>query len=268
MADAVGMQVTPDALREVKREIDKLDEQLDLSLGAGSATRKKSVISEIVDETQENWKQLVDRVTETISKVDDPKIVCGTVHALLSTLNSVFDEDISEFLDKELENRKDENTKKLSGEELEKVKEKRAELLKTFKALKSVLEVLGAEKEIASIGNPKIRRGGAGKRKPRITSLYHYRVNETDLQGDADSLSTVATMCGIGTRELKKFISDQKIDLKKPPAEWEAKLPGDMGTLYAVKTVDDSSDEDEDEDEVSEEEETSVNEEEEVTETV
>lgn len=241
-----GIQVDKEALKAKLGEILELDTVLDAQSGS-KAAGKRSVINGLVANNANS-----DFVSSVVTKLREnfsEETLYGTFHALVSSLNDELGDEADQFVDGIVDSRQDEAAEKLSDTEVQEVAENRKKKVSEFKALKSILEMFG--EDISDIPEPKTRRGSRGPRGPRTLSKFQYRINETDLEDDANSLATVAKLSGgVKVAELKEFITNQGVDLKNPEAEWTAELPNNVGTLTATalpEYADDFADDEEDE---------------------
>lgn len=231
-----GVSVTPDALRDIVRKIEEIDVQLDAASGS-SASVSRLAESTLLDEQATNYKDFVDSVVQGISDADSTETKVATVLALGRILDSTFKSEVADFMKARVEElSKQQEESDLTDEEISELEAQRKQLNEQYKAVRQLLEMF--DQDISDIPEPKIRTGSRGKRGPRTLNTYHYRVNETDLPEESDSLAMVAKIAGVKkVSELKKFITDQGIDLKSPPNEWQAELPNKQGTVYATKKV-------------------------------
>lgn len=240
-----GIQVDKDALREKAAEIANLDATLDAQSGSKSAG-KRAVINSLVNSSANN--EFVESVVQKLSDFSEEELY-ATFHALVSGLENEFQDSADQFIETEVEKKSEEQAEKLSDEEIQQVSEERKEKVQEFKALKNILEMFG--QDVDDIPDPKTRRGSRGPRGPRTLSKFQYRINETDLEPEVNSLATVAKLSGnVKVKDLKEHITEQGVDLKNPPANWEAELPNGVGTLYASplpEYEDEFSDSDEEE---------------------
>lgn len=224
-----SIQVDKEALVAKAKEISDLDVILDAQSGS-KAAGKRAVTNGLIAESASS-----DFVNSVIAKLNDNfsgEELYGTYFSLLKALEDEIGEDADAFVDAKVEETSQEASEKLSDEEVKEISEDRKKKVGEFKALKGILEMFG--EDVDDIPEPKIRRGSRGPRGPRTLSKFQYTVNETELDSEVNSLSTVAKLCGdMKVKDLKQFITDQGIDLKNPPANWEANLPNDVGTLYA-----------------------------------
>jgi len=224
-----GIQVDKESLVAKKREIDEMDVVLDAQSGSKSAG-KRAVINSL--ETRGNTDFTNSVVDKLLENFEDEELI-ATYFTLVSALEESLKEDAEIFVDARVKEGSVSNAEKLSDAELVDLAAKRKSAVEEFKALKNILEMFG--QDVDDISVPKTRRGSRGPRGPRTLSKYQYQVNETVLEPSVNSLSTVAKLCGHDTKvkELRTHIESQGIDLKSPPAEWEAELPHEVGTLKA-----------------------------------
>lgn len=248
MAD--GIQVTPDALREKGSAIAEIDVTLDSQAGSKSAG-KRAHRNAIVAEANTDF---VSSVISTLNdKFPDQTERFAAYFALSDALDEAFGKEADAFLEDLVNSSQATDAEKLSDEEISALEEQRKTLVNEFKALKNILEMFG--QDVSDVPDPKIRRGSRGPRGPRTLSKFQYRVNETDLEDDVNSLSTVAKLAGLdgGVKELKSIITDAGVDLKNPPTEWDVEV-NELVHLYAsvmpqyeadFENGDDESDDDE-----------------------
>lgn len=224
-----GIQVDKEALKTKAREISELDAVLDAQSGS-KAAGKRAVINGLMASSANS--EFVDQVVNQLRSNFSGEELYATYHSLLSSLNNEFNDEADQFIDQKVEEQAAEASEKLSEDELKQIQDDRKQKVQEFKALKSILEMFGTD--VDDVPEPKIRRGSRGPRGPRTLSKFQYQVNETPLDEEVNSLSTVAKLAGnIKVADLKSHIEAQGIDLKNPPAEWEAELPNNVGTLYA-----------------------------------
>lgn len=240
-----GIQVDLDALKAKGAEIAEIDVVLDAQSGS-KAAGKRSVINGLMasDADMTFVNSVIERMRENFSDEE----LYATFFALVSGLESEVSDEADQFVAAKVEENQTSPAEKLPADELAALSEKRKAKVQEFKALKSILEMFGTD--VSEVPEPKTRRGGRGPRGPRTLSKFQYKVNETVLDEDSNSLSTVAKLSGdVKVKELKEFITEQGVDLKNPPAEWSAQLPNDVGTLYAEALPEYASDFEDDEDE-------------------
>lgn len=223
-----GVKVDVEALQEVSSQISEIDVVLDANSGSKSAG-KRAVKNQLIASGDSEF------ATQVVSQLRDNfegESLFGTYLTILDALENEFEDETDEVVSQKVEEQAS-NVEAVSDEEVVKMTEKRKGLVEQFKALKNILEMFG--QDVSNIPNPKIRRGGAGPRGPRTLSKFQYTVNETELEPEVNSLSTVAKLCGnIKVKDLKAHIEAQGIDLKEPPVSWSAELPNEVGTLTAT----------------------------------
>lgn len=242
-----GINVDRDALLQKSKEISEIDVVLDANSGS-KAAGKRSVSNALMADGNSDF------VTQVVSQLRDNfegESLVATYLRVVDALEDEFDAEADALINSRVEAQASDPQDKKSDEEISALNDERKELVQQFKALKSILEMFGTD--VSDVPDPKIRRGGAGPRGPRTLSKFQYTVNNTELEPEVNSLSTVAKLCGnIKVKDLKEHITSQGVDLTDPPAEWSAELPNEVGTLTATVLPEFKAEFEEDEDEEEE----------------
>lgn len=224
-----GIQVDKEALRAKGAEIAEIDVVLDAQSGS-KAAGKRAIRNRLVAESADT--DAVSAVVSRLRENFDGDSLIATFYALVEQLENEFGDEAEQFVTEAVESNTQEDAEKLSDEQVAELQETRKTKVQEFKALANILEMFG--QDISDIPEPKVRRGSRGPRGPRTLSKFQYAVDGKDLDEDVNSLATVAKLCNVKVGELKEHITSQGVDLKNPPAEWEADLPNDMGRLSAT----------------------------------
>jgi ribosomal protein L17 len=235
--------VTTADLLAKKQEV----EQLDTKLKGSTRATEQQVLSELADEqpASDLANQLDDAVKE--SGPDNRAKIYAVVKNLASSLEK--DEEVKTQVNNLVE-QKNQNVEQLTGDAFEEAKAQRKELVNQFDAIKNILEMWG--NDTSHIDRPTGLQGiGSGrKRGKQEISKHQLQVNETVLADQANSLSNVAKMCGVSTKELKNHLKENGVpkndgetefSITSPPEEWSSSLPNGKGTLYGWKVGDSNS---------------------------
>ena len=224
-----GITVTVEALKAKAAEIARLDDVLDAQSGS-KAAGKKAIKNRLVSESANQ--DFIQRTLATMRDSFSEEEIYATFFAFVDALEGEFADEADGHVEGIIEAQQTEQAEKLSDAEVAEIQEDRKNKVQEFKALKNILEMFG--QDVDSVPEPKIRRGSRGPRGPRTLSKFQYRVNDTELESDVNSLASVAKLANVKVKELKDFITNQGVDLKNPPAEWSAALPNGVGTLFAA----------------------------------
>lgn len=247
MTDAsAGVQITPDALREVYEKIEEMDEQLDAAAGSQSAG-KRAVANRLIADNQSKVDEISGKVATQLQKITDEEVLAAVYTGLVRHLNKTFDEQVS----KSLEARVTSQPKQLSPEEIQGLADRRRELHKQFDILKSALELFGHGPAVADM-EVKARRGSVGPRGPRVLSSYEFSVDGNKLE--KHSLREVARVIGgdLKTADVRKAAGEQNVDLSEPPADFTFNVNGHAVRGVKIEGEAAGSDEDDDENETVE----------------
>lgn len=232
-AGANGFSVSPDALRNLLTQIREIDKQLDAASGS-TASVEDYAVDTLLNEQSDNYSEFVDTIVQNISGADDPASRVASVIALQKVLDNKYKKEVKEFIEARTKDLASEQQQSdLTNEELAELETDRKQLVAQYKAIRELLEMFDAD--LDDIDEPKIRRGSRGPRGPRTLNTFNYKVNETELPEEANSLAMVAKFTGFAkVKDLKEVITKQGVDLKKPSDEWKADL-GNGNVVYATR---------------------------------
>jgi hypothetical protein len=151
------------------------------------------------------------------------------------------------------------NQEAISPEDLKVLMEERKDAVEAYKALRGILVIY--EKNVDDIPEPKKRTGARGPRGKRILQGFDYYIDGELRTEKQNSLSSIANTLGKPldwkTADLRKFLTDEGIDLENPGEGFTVMLPdpinkelrAERGEIQVVVDEDENGDEDDEDDE-------------------
>jgi hypothetical protein len=237
-----GLNVNPDQLRAVLKQIVELDEQLAAASGS-DALGKRAYLNNLVETHKGNFEGFMNQVVEHLrtNLSENPEVLAAAVTGLDQAITKAFGEQVNKLASDYVEANKTE-TPEVSTEQITEWENQRRELTKRYHALRGVLEMF--EFDVSDIDEPKKMSGSRGPRGPRVLSNFDYIVNGKPRTKSQNTLSSIAATVFKDTKfssakTLREELARQGLDLKNPPDEWEYDIAiGDDKSvkLAAVKT--------------------------------
>lgn len=252
-----------DFLRQVRKEIDNLDEAISSASG-GDTAGKRSIIKSILEAQDTSKasaaKEAFDAFWNTSFSFDEK---AALFFGLMESLEA-YEEELNGEIKKRIEAAPKAEKKPL--EEIQKLVDRRKELTATFRTVKQLLELYGFD--LSGITDPKKMTGSRGPRGPRALSEFQYAIDGKELSAKENTLSWIASSVGMKSKDFRDYLRSKvalpddeegkpvKFDTKNPPEKWSVELPN--GKTLSAEKFDSSAaadDDDDDDDEAGDPEE-------------
>jgi len=243
---------------ETFAKVEQLDEVIDAasdSKGAG----KRAVVNQMVKDNEENWKDLVDKISSGLEEDEEgnsvpEQVKFGVYYGVVRELRNRLEDLASAYAESRVEARPE--TEKASAEEVSKANEERSKLVGVLKNLKGVLDA--TQPEIGATLKVPRKRPTGGARGKRAISFYNWTNNGEAFEGGITELAKALGYERPAT--LRDEMKAANINLTKPPVVINFTTPAgnvlvgtraadapDFDSTEVAQTEDDDEDENEDE---------------------
>lgn len=234
------LEISIESLERIAKTIGEMDSTIQ-SAGGKESVARKAVAEAITEETRDVWEPTVNDFERYLKELDEPKVLVGLIEHMVATLESfkpVADEVVAQVVKEKHQG---------SATDIAAIKEKRAVQVKTFQALRLILE--GAGMDVSSVEEPKALRGGGrpaggGGGTVKVKGKYIFLKDGKPLadsqQGSFSSLSWYGTTGlqivdgeivavddkkkHLGAKELAAYLAKNGINYGQDD-EWEIALP-------------------------------------------
>jgi hypothetical protein len=209
------LQSMYDQLMESVNEIDvKLDSRTD-----GKSAGKRTIVSNLIDDTKADHEHLVQQFIDQLSAVDEARMA-GIYYGITRGLSKAFDEKAAAYVNALVENVPTPEPL-CTEEEAKELSDLRSKIYQKVKKLIELAEAFGGDHGFVM---PRRRTGATGKRGPRATSFITWTIDDTEY----DTLKDVAEKYSAHYEKVKDLTAAIKgagINLTAPPAEFTFDLP-------------------------------------------